>query len=172
MNFSKLWERVKGREAWSAAVYEVTNSHTWLTDWTTNLNLYLKISIILFRVHFESVQFSGSVVSDSLQPNGLQHARPPCPSPTPWFYPNLCPLSQWGHPTISSSVIPFSSHLQPFPAPGSFPMSQFFISGGQSIGDSVSTSELPMNSQDWSPLRWTGLISLLSKGFQESSPAS
>ena len=117
-----------------------------------------------------SVQFSHSVVSDSLQPHGLQHARPPCPSPAPRVYPNSCPLSRWCHPTTSSSVIPFSSHLQSFPASGSFPMSQLFASGGQSIGVSASTSVLPMNTQDWSPLGWTGWISLRPRDSQESSP--
>ena len=112
-----------------------------------------------------SVQFSCSVVSDSLQPHELQHARPPCPSPTPGVYPNPCPLSQWCHPTISSSVVPFSSCPQSFPASGSFQMSQLFASGGQSIGVSTSTSVLPMNTQDWFPLRWTGWISLQSKGL-------
>ena len=107
---------------------------------------------------------SHSVVSDSLYPHGLQHARLPCPSPTPRAYSNLCP-SSWCHPTISSSVIPFSSCLQSFPVSGAFPMSQFFASGGQSIGVSVSASVLPMNTQDWSPLGWTGWISLQSKGL-------
>ena len=111
------------------------------------------------------VQFHCSVVSNSLQPHGLLHARPPCPSPTPGVYPNSCPLSRWCHPTISSSVIPFSSHLQSFPASGSFPVSQLFTSGGQSIGVSASTSVLSMNTQDWSPLGWTGWISLQSKGL-------
>ena len=97
---------------------------------------------------FSSVQFSCSVVSNSLWPHGLQHARPPCPSPTPRVYSNPCPLSQQCHPTISSSVIPFSSHLQSFPASGSFQMSQFFSSGDQSIGVSASASVLPMNIQD------------------------
>ena len=110
-----------------------------------------------------SVQFSCSVVSDSLWTHGLQHARPPCPSPTPRVYSNSCPLSQWCHTTISSSVIPFSSSLQSFPASGSFPVSQFFASGGQSIG--ISLSVLPMNSQDWFILGLTGLISLQSKGL-------
>ena len=104
-----------------------------------------------------------SVVSNSLQPHEPQHTRPPCPSPTPWIYPNSCPLSQWCHPAISSSVVPFSSCPQSFPESGSFPMSQLFASGGQSIGVSVSTSVLPMNTQDWSPLEWTGWISLQSK---------
>ena len=104
-------------------------------------------------------------MSNSLWPHGLQHARPPCPSPTPGVYSNSCPSSRWCHPTISSSVIPFSSHLQSFPESGSFPMSQFFASGGQSIGVSASASVLPMNTQDWCPLGWTGWISLQSKGF-------
>ena len=104
-------------------------------------------------------------MSDSLQPHGLQHARPPCPSPTPRVYPNSCPSSWWCRPTISSSVIPFSSSLQSFPTSGSLPMSQLFASGGQSIGVSSSTSVPPMNTQDWSPLRWTGWISLQSKGL-------
>ena len=112
-----------------------------------------------------SVQFSRSVVSNSLWPHGLKHASLPCPLPTPGAYSDACPSSQWCHPTISSSVIPFSSCLQSFPASGSFPMSQFFASGGQSIGVSASTSALPMNIQDWSPLGWTGRISLQSKGL-------
>ena len=111
------------------------------------------------------VQFSPSVMSNSLQAHGLQHARPSCPSPTPGVYPNSCPLSQWCHPTISSSVVPFSSCLQSFPASGSFQMSQFFTSGDQSIGVSASASVPPMNIQDWFPLGWTGWISLESKGL-------
>ena len=116
-------------------------------------------------IAYYSVQFSHSVMSDFLQPHGLQHARPPCPSPTPRAYSNACPLSRWCLPTISSSVSPFSSHLQSFPESGSFPMSQFFTSGGQSIGISASASVLPMNIQDWFPLGWTGWISLQSKGL-------
>ena len=104
-------------------------------------------------------------MSNSLQPHGLQHTRPPCPSPTPGAYSNSYPLSQWCHPTISSSVIPFSSCPQYFPASGSFPMSQFFASGGQSIGVSASASVLPMNIQDSFPLGLTGWISLQSKGL-------
>ena len=111
------------------------------------------------------LQFSRSVVSDSLWTHGLQHARLPCPSPTPRIYPNSCLLSQWCHPTISSSVVPFSSCSQSFPESGSFPMSQLFTSGGQSIGASASTSVLPMNTQDWFPLEWTSWISLQSKGL-------
>ena len=112
-----------------------------------------------------SVQFSHSVMSDPLQTHELQHVRPPCPSPTPGVYPNSCPLSWWCHPTISSSVIPFSSCPQSFPASGSFQMSQLFASGGQSTGVSASTWFLPMNIQDWSPLGWTGWTSLQSKGL-------
>ena len=114
---------------------------------------------------FSSLQFSHSVVSDSFWPYESQHARPPCPSPTAGVYPNPCPLSRWCHPTISSSVIPFSSCPQSFPASGSFLMSQLFASGGQSIGVSASTSVLPVNTQDWSALGWTGWISLQSKGL-------
>ena len=131
------------------------------------------MSIYLLRVHLiiimtipsliqfvlSSVQLSCSVVSDSLQPHGQQHARLPCPSPSPRVYPNSCPLSQGCHPVISSSVIPFSFCPQYFSTLGSFKMSQLFISGGQHIGVSVSTSVLPVNTQDWSPLGWTGWIS-------------
>ena len=117
------------------------------------------------RMSVSSVQFSHSVVSDSLRPHGLQQARLPCPSPTLRVYPNSCSLSWWCHLTISSSVIPFSSCLQSFPKTGPFQMSQLFVSGGQNIGVSASTSVLPMNTQDWSPLAWTGWISLQSKGL-------
>ena len=115
--------------------------------------------------YYPSIQFSRSVMSNSLQPHEPQHTRPPCPSPTPRVYPNSCPLSQQCHPTISSYVVPFSSCPQSFPASGSFQMSQLFTSGGQSIGVSASASVLPMNTQDWSPLRWTGWIPLQSKGL-------
>jgi len=115
------------------------------------------------------VHFSHSVTFNSLWPHGLQHPRPPSPSPTSGVHPNLCPLSWWCHPTISSSVVPFSSRPQSFPASGSFPMSQRFTSGGQSIGVSASTSVLPMNIQDLSPLGWTGWISLQSKGLSRVS---
>ena len=113
----------------------------------------------------DSVQFSCLVVSDSLRHHESQHTRHPCPSPTPGAYPNSCPLSWWCHPAISSSVVPFSSCPQSLPASGSFPMSQLFAWGGQSIGVLASTSVLTMNSQDWSPLEWTGWISLQSKGL-------
>ena len=117
-----------------------------------------------------SVEFSHSVMSKSLWPHGLQHAKPPCPSPTPGVYSNSCPSSRWCHPTISSSVVPFFSCLQSFPASGSFPMSQVFTSGGPSIGVSAPASVLPMNIQGWFPLGWTGWISLQSRDSQESSP--
>ena len=116
------------------------------------------------RVHFSSVQFSHLVVSSFLWPHGLQHVRPPCSSPTPGVYPNSCSLSWWCHPTISFSVVLFSCP-QSYPASGSFQMSQLFASGAQSIGISASVSILPMNTQDWSPLGWTGWISLQSKGL-------
>ena len=112
-----------------------------------------------------NTQFSCSAVSNSLWPHGLQHTRLPCPSPTLGAYSNPCPLCWWCHPTISSSVVPFSSCLQSFPASGSFQMSQFFLSGCQSAGISASKSALPMNIQDWFPLGWIGWISLKSRGL-------
>ena len=127
-----------------------------------------------FRVITGAIAFNDfvvvvqSVTSDSLQPNGLPHARLPCPSPSPRACSNSCPLSQWCHPAVSSSVIPFSSCLHCFPASGSFLMSQLFTWGGQSIEALASTSVLPMNTQDWSPLGWTGWISLRYREFQES----
>ena len=123
------------------------------------------VEVVNFMLYVFSVQFSYSVLSDCLQPHGLQHTRPPCPLPTSRVYSNSCPLSWWCHPTISSSAVPFSSCLQSFPASGSFLMSQFFTSGGQSTRVSASASVLPMNSQDWSPLGWTGWTSLQSKGL-------
>ena len=114
---------------------------------------------------FSSVQFSRSVMSDSLRPHESQHTRPPCPSPTPRVHSNSCSLSRWCHPAISSSVVPCSSCPQSSQASGSFPVSQLFAWGGQSIGVSVSASVLPMNTQDWSPLGWTGWISPQSKGL-------
>ena len=117
---------------------------------------------LLWKFQF---QFSYSVLSNCLQPHELQHARPPCPSPTPRVYPNSRPLSRWCHLTISSSVIPFFSCLQSFPASGSFPMNQLFASDGQNIGVTASTSVLPMNTQDWFPLGWTAWISWQSKGL-------
>ena len=120
---------------------------------------------VLSRVPYALQLFSHSVVSNSLCPHGLQHARPPCPSPTPRVCSDSCPSSRWYHPTISSSVVPFSSFLQSFPASGSFPVSRLFASGGQNFGASASTSVLPMNIQGWFPLGLTCLISLQSKGL-------
>ena len=116
-------------------------------------------------MNWYSVQFSRSVMSDSLGPHESQHARPPCPSPTPGVHSNSCPSSRWCHPAISSCVVPFSSCPQSLPASGSFPMSQLFAWGDQSIGVSASISVLPINTLDWSPLGWTGWISLQSKGL-------
>ena len=139
--------------------------------WITRNITFSHFRLTTNPVVFSSVQFSRSVVSSSLQPHGLQHARPPHPSPPPGVYLNSGPLSQWCHPNISSSVVTFSC-LQSFPISGSFQMSQFFASGGQSIGVSASTSVLPMNTQDWSPLGRTGWISLQWRDSQESSPTA
>ena len=122
------------------------------------------MNLILLRYTISSVHFSHSVTSDSLRPHESQHARPPCPSPTPEVHSNSCPSSRWCHPAISSSVIAFSSCPQSLPASESFPMSQLFAWGGQSTGVSASASGLPMNAQEWS-LEWTGWISLQSKGL-------
>ena len=119
-------------------------------------------------VEFSSVQFSRSVMLDSLWPHELQHARPPCSSPTHEVYPNSCPSSRWCHLAISSSVVPFSSCPQSLPASETFPMSQLFTWGGQSIKVSASASVLPMNTQGWSPSEWTGWISLQSKGLSRA----
>ena len=136
---------------WSASPisWRIFHSLLWSTQWKA----------------FSSVQFSHSVVSYSLWPNETQHARPPCPSPTPGAYSNSWPLSRWCHPTISFSVIPFSSCPQSFPTSGSFQISQLFTSGSQNIGVSASTSVLPMNAQEWFPLGWTGWISWQSQGL-------
>ena len=132
-----------------------TVTKSQVTNQNHDLNLHLLGSSFMF---FHSVQFSHSVMSDSLWPHGLQQARPPCPSPTPGVYSNSSPLSRWCHPAISTSVVPFF-RLQSFPASGSFQVNQFFASGGQRIGVSASASVLPMNIQDWFPLGWTGWIS-------------
>ena len=133
-----------------------------LFHWTLSSSCPLMFSSHSFshEIDFRSVQFSRSVMFDSLWPRGLQHSRLPRPSPAPGVHSNSRPSSRWCHPAISSSVIPFSSRLQSFPSSGSFPMSQFFTSGGQSIGVSASASVLPMNIQDWFPLGWAGWISL------------
>ena len=135
-----------------------------IPKYTENVK-FLKIKCTWAGRSLPSVQFSCSVVSNSLRPHGLQHARPPCPSPTPGVYSNSCPSSRWCYPAISLSVVPLSSYLQSFSASRSFPRSQFFVSGGQSIGVSALASVLPMNIQDWLPLGWTGWISLQSKGL-------
>ena len=127
--------------------------------------LWISSYTVYYLNQFSSVQFSCTVVSNSLWPCGPQHARFPCLSPSTGVYSNSCPLHQWCHPIISSSVIPFSSCLQSFPASGSFQISWSFASGGQSTGVSASASVFPMNIQDWFPLGWTGLISLQSKGL-------
>ena len=147
--------------------YSISHAYLFLIS----LSYYAFISshyFIRIFIIISSVQFSHSVVSNSLQPHGLQHTRLSCPSPTPRACSRSCPLSRWCHPTISSSVVPFSSCLQSFPASGSFPMSQFFPSGGQSIGVLASASVFSMNIQDWLPLGLTGLISLQSKGLLKS----
>ena len=138
------------RGAWRAIVQRVAKSRTRLSD---SAHTHRLDNIICsLDVLFSSVQFSLSVVSDSLRPHESQHARPPCPSPTPGVYSNSCPSSRWCHPAISSSVIPFSCCPQSLPASGSFPMSQLFKWDGQSAGVSASTSVLPMNTQDWPAL--------------------
>ena len=169
-SFFKLWKSWKSRISHffppllTSLLCTFSNPYSLsLTDYDYTIILLDESSV--FYIQFSSVQFTCSVMSDSLRPHELQHARPPCPSPTPRVYPNACPLSWWCHPTISSSVVPFSSCPQSFPASGSFQMSQLFPSGGQGLGVSASTSVLPMNTQDWSPLGWTGWTSLQSKGF-------
>ena len=140
------------------------------------MSMYKECSIICYyitkihvtNIQFSSVQFRYSVQSNSLCPHGLQHARPPCPSPTPWACSNLCPSSQWCHPTISSSVVPFSSCLQSFPASGSFPVSPFFPSGGQNTGVSASASVLPMNTQGLISFRMDWLDLLAVQGTRKS----
>ena len=148
-------------EVWCAAVHGVTKRDDSVTEKT-------KQNKILYPGHQwqrTSVHFSCSVVFDSLRPHESQHGRPPCPSVTPGFHSNSCPLSRWCHKAISSSVIPFSSCPQSLPASESFPMSQLFAWSGQSIGVSALASVLPKNTQDWFPLEWTGWISLQSKGL-------
>ena len=138
-------------------------AHLWNYRWASGALLHLTQQAVRLSIGsgLQSVsQFSPSVVSDSLQPHESQHARPPCPSPTPRVHSNSCPSSQWCHLAISSSVVPFSSCPQSLPASGSFSMSQLFAWDGQSIGVSASASVLPVNTQDWSPLGWTGWISL------------
>ena len=152
----------------------ITFSQLFGSNCSNSLNilsdLFCGILIMFYLFCIYSVQFSRSVMSDSLRPHGLQHTRLPCPSPTPGVLPNSCPLSQWRHPTISTSVVPFSSCPQSSPALGSFLRSQFFTSGSQRIGASTSASVLPMNIQDWFPLWLTGWIPCSPRDSQESSP--
>ena len=149
-------------------LYSVLYTYVFRCDKVVYENIYLsewQIYKYYGRDDFSSIQFSHSVMSDSLWPHGLQHTRPPCPSPTPRAYSNSHQSSRWCHPTISSSVVPFTSRLWSFPASGSFLRSQLISSGGQNIGVSASASILPINTQDWSPLGWTGRIYLQSKGL-------
>ena len=141
---------------------QAINHHARVSDYSSK---FFPLNQLLLTWRLGSVQFSHSVVSDSLWPHGLKYTRLPCPWPTPGACSNSCPSNWWCHPTISSSVVPFSSHLQSFPAAGSFPMSQFFASGGQSTGVSASAAILPMNIKDWFSFGWTGWISLQSKGL-------
>ena len=154
---------------WSISSAIVLRSPPIFSLWTFLVDCKIKIFALKNSKH--SVQFSHSVLSDSLWPHGMKHPRPPCPSPTPRVYSNSCPLSWWCHQTISSSVVPFSSCPQSFPASGSFQMSQLFAWSGKSIGVSASISVLQMNTQDWSPLGWTSGSPCSSRDSQESSPA-
>ena len=152
-----------------------SHSNIHYLKWNTEKNQQNEKSITelwdnLRWLQFSSVQFSRSVMSNSLQPHELQHVRPPCPPPTPGVHSDSCPSSQWCHPAISSSVVPSSSCPQSLPASESFPMSQLFAWGGQSIGITASASFRPKNTQDWSPLGWTGWISLQSEGLSRVFP--
>ena len=138
---------------------------SYLFELVFSFPLVIASEVVLLNYMVSSVQFSHSVVSDSLRPHESQRARPPCLSPAPGVHSNSCPSSQWCHPAISSSVVPFSSCPHSLPASGSFPMSQLFTWGSQSIGVSALASVLPMNTKDWSPWGWTGWISLQSKGL-------
>ena len=146
---------------------KILNSNSQLVHWVLPMvkRTCSEKNLIMCNHEICSVQFNFSVMSDSLWPHALQHVRPPYPSPTPGVYSNSYPLSRWWHPTILSSVVPFSSHFQSFPTSGSFQMSQLFSSGGQGIGVSDSASVLLMNTQNWYPLGWTVCISLQAKGL-------
>ena len=144
--------------------WDALNKKANVLEIISGIHVHQSINMV-HNYFFNLVQFNCSVMSDSLWPHGLQRARLLCPSLSPRVCSNSCPLSRWCHPTISSSVIPVSSRVQSFPASGSFPVSQLFTSGGQSVGASASASVLPMNIQDCFPLGWTGLISLQSKGL-------
>ena len=166
-SFFRLWRSWKSRIShFFPPLLTSLLCTTFSNPYSLSLTDYDYTIIVLDESSVFYIQFSSvSQLCPTLQPHELQHTRPPCPSPTPRVHPNLCPLSRWCHPTISSSVVPFSSCPQSFPASGSFQMSQLFALGGQNIGVSASTSVLPMNTQDWSPLGWTGWISLQSKGL-------
>ena len=151
------------RRAWQVRVHRITKRWTSLNQLSTNFHIKQQISTMQNRNYFQVSSVTQLCLT--LRPHGLQHDRPQCPSPTPEAYSNSCPLSRWCHPAIPSSVVPFSFNHESFPASGSFQMSQFFTSGGQSSAISASASVLPMNVQDWFPLGWTGWISLLSKGL-------
>ena len=155
MSLSKLQELVMDREAWRDPVHGVSKSWIQLSNWTELIHVKTEAQSNLSKIitsRWICALMSHVAMSDSLWPHGLQRSRPPCSSPTPGVYSNSCPLNWWCHPTISSSVIPFSSFLLSFPASGSFQMSQFFTSGGQNFGVSGLASVLPMNIQDWFPL--------------------
>ena len=154
------WRSLAGYSLWGCKELDKTE---WLTFCNDQCCMDIFAYLCICQIEFS--QFSHAIVSNSLWSHGLRHTRLSCPSPTPRASSNSCPSSQGCHPTISSSVIPFSSRLQTFPASGSFSMSQFFASGGQSIGASASASVLPINIQDQFPLEWTGWISLQSKGL-------
>ena len=153
---------------WWRFILEAYYLRNYLESWPQKKHIHTCTNTHTHTHSHSSVQFSLSVMTNSLWPHELQHTRPPCPSPTARVYPNPCPLSRWCHPTISFSVVLLSSCPQSFPASGSFQMSQLFESGGQSIGVSASTSVLPVNTQDWSPLGWTGWITLQSKGLSRA----
>ena len=163
--YSSWGHKESNMTEWLSMSTQLFLAHVFLPDGDLDTTFILSLHFASTRHQFSSVQFSRSVVSNSLQPHESQHTRPPCPSPTPGVHPNSCASSQWCHPAISSSVVPFSSCPQSLPASGSFPMSQLFGWGGQSIGVSASASVLTMNTQDWSPLGWNGWISLQSKGL-------
>ena len=173
MKLTVSWNRISKRGSFIGGRHTSTSFRQGFGNWDVLVlggEIRSPIWLLLsgrwqFSNPFSSVQFSCSVVSDSLWSHGLQHARPPCMSPPHGAYSNSCPLSRWCHPPISYSAVPYSSCPHSFPVSRSFKMSQLFASGGQSIGVSVSTSVLPMNIQDWSPLGWTGWISLQSKGL-------
>ena len=167
-DFLRCWNKKLGKYSWAGllphAIYLIS---CYTSNTSPHVFLPLHVLNTISSLHFYCLhpQFSHSVMCDCLRPHEPQHAWPPCPSPTCRVYSNSCPLHWWCHSIISSSVVPFSSCLQSFPASGSFPLSQFFVSGGQTTGVSASASVVPMNIQDWSPLGWTSWISLLSKGL-------